>query len=249
VRGARSSDSPSGCPGAHKLAERPPPPTRPRNASAAVDTAAATQPRSARFLGLAATDKKLVGNDRRAYAYINDFPRPTNADATRKGRSCVYPAIFTGIAGGVGPRQAGLRPLAPYFGRLRPHFPDRTRRDRGVCGDRFEGSVPFTRCGDLATRRRPRQSAAGRAMMGVPGRWWLLFVAGSCAVLRPVQEFRGARPISSAASSRGLREAAFPDDVSPASTRGPVARLVGGRSTAGGLGAALGLADRLRQRS
>ena len=77
--------------------------------------------------------------------YINDS-KATNADATEKALLC-YPAIYW-IAGGL-PKAGGITPLAPHFGRLRHAF--LIGRATEEFAATLDGSVPFTRCGDLAT--------------------------------------------------------------------------------------------------
>ena len=77
--------------------------------------------------------------------YINDS-KATNADATEKALLC-YPAIYW-IAGGL-PKAGGITPLAPHFGRLRHTF--LIGRATEEFAATLEGTVPFTRCADLAT--------------------------------------------------------------------------------------------------
>src|SRR5258707_11932115 len=132
------------------LAERLPGAHNWQNAAAAyaaarvsgVDTAAATAAICS-FPGLAHR-QELVGTID-GVRYINDS-KATNADATEKALLC-YPAIYW-IVGGV-PKAGGIEPLAPYFGRLRHTF--LIGRATEEFAATLEGSVPFTRCGDLAT--------------------------------------------------------------------------------------------------
>src|SRR5437764_5189757 len=77
--------------------------------------------------------------------YINDS-KATNADATEKALLC-YPVIYW-IAGGLA-KAGGIAPLAPHFGRLRHTF--LIGRATEEFAATLGGSVPFTRCGDLAT--------------------------------------------------------------------------------------------------
>ena len=107
-----------------------------------VDPAAATAAMCS-FPGLAHR-QELVGtiDDIR---YINDS-KATNADATEKALLC-YPAIYW-IAGGL-PKAGGITSLAPHFGRLRHAF--LIGRATEEFAATLDGSVPFTRCGDLAT--------------------------------------------------------------------------------------------------
>ncbi|MBV9015696.1 MAG: UDP-N-acetylmuramoyl-L-alanine--D-glutamate ligase [Alphaproteobacteria bacterium] len=107
-----------------------------------VDPAAATAAMCS-FPGLAHR-QELVGtiDDIR---YINDS-KATNADATEKALLC-YPAIYW-IAGGL-PKAGGITSLVPHFGRLRHAF--LIGRATEEFAATLDGSVPFTRCGDLAT--------------------------------------------------------------------------------------------------
>ncbi|MBV9964528.1 MAG: UDP-N-acetylmuramoyl-L-alanine--D-glutamate ligase [Alphaproteobacteria bacterium] len=107
-----------------------------------VDPAAATAAMCS-FPGLAHR-QELVGtiDDIR---YINDS-KATNADATEKALLC-YPAIYW-IAGGL-PKAGGITSLARHFGRLRHAF--LIGRATEEFAATLDGSVPFTRCGDLAT--------------------------------------------------------------------------------------------------
>ena len=75
--------------------------------------------------------------------YINDS-KATNADATEKALAC-YSAIYW-ILGGL-PKEGGITPLAAYFGRVRHAF--LIGRATEEFAATLEGSVPYTRCGDL----------------------------------------------------------------------------------------------------
>jgi UDP-N-acetylmuramoylalanine--D-glutamate ligase len=95
------------------------------------------------FPGLAHRQELVAAID--GVRFINDS-KATNADATEKALAC-YQAIYW-IAGGL-PKEGGITPLAPYFGRLRHAFLI------GAATEEFAAtlgtSVPLTRCGDLAT--------------------------------------------------------------------------------------------------
>ena len=158
------------------LAERLPGAHNWQNAAAAyaaarvsgVDTAAATAAICS-FPGLAHR-QELVGtiDDVR---YINDS-KATNADATEKALLC-YPAIYW-IAGGLA-KAGGIEPLAPYFGRLRHTF--LIGRATEEFAATLEGSVPFTRCGDLATAVAAASAQARHD--GVPGA--VVLLSPACA--------------------------------------------------------------------
>ena len=75
--------------------------------------------------------------------YINDS-KATNADATEKALAC-YSVIYW-IAGGL-PKAGGITPLAPYFDRVRHAF--LIGRATEEFAATLDGSVPYTRCGDL----------------------------------------------------------------------------------------------------
>lgn len=77
--------------------------------------------------------------------YINDS-KATNADATEKALAC-YPAVYW-IAGGL-PKEGGITPLTPYFGRLRHAFLIGSATEEFAAT--LDGHIPYTRCGDLAT--------------------------------------------------------------------------------------------------
>jgi UDP-N-acetylmuramoylalanine--D-glutamate ligase len=95
------------------------------------------------FPGLAHRQELVATID--GVRFINDS-KATNADAAEKALAC-YQAIYW-IAGGL-PKAGGITPLAPYFDRLRHAYLI------GAATEEFAttlgGSVPFTRCGDLAT--------------------------------------------------------------------------------------------------
>jgi UDP-N-acetylmuramoylalanine--D-glutamate ligase len=103
--------------------------------------------------------------------YINDS-KATNADATEKALLC-YPAIYW-IAGGL-PKAGGIAPLAPYFGRLRHTF--LIGRATEEFAATLDGSVPFTRCGDLATAVTAASEQARRD--GAPGA--VVLLSPACA--------------------------------------------------------------------
>jgi UDP-N-acetylmuramoylalanine--D-glutamate ligase len=121
------------------------------------------------FPGLAHR-QELVGTIN-GIPYINDS-KATNADATEKALLC-YPAIYW-IAGGL-PKAGGITPLAPYFGRLRHTF--LIGRATEEFAETLDGSVPFTRCGDLATAVTAASEQARRD--GVPGA--VVLLSPACA--------------------------------------------------------------------
>jgi UDP-N-acetylmuramoylalanine--D-glutamate ligase len=88
--------------------------------------------------------------------YINDS-KATNADATEKALAC-YQAIYW-IAGGL-PKAGGITSLAPYFGRVRHAYLIGTATEEFAAT--LGSSVPFTRCGDLATAVAAAAEAARR---------------------------------------------------------------------------------------
>jgi UDP-N-acetylmuramoylalanine--D-glutamate ligase len=88
--------------------------------------------------------------------FINDS-KATNADATEKALLC-YEAIYW-IVGGL-PKAGGITPLTPYFGRLRHAFLIGTATEEFAAT--LGNSVPFTRCGDLATAVAAAAAAARR---------------------------------------------------------------------------------------
>ncbi len=158
------------------LAERLPGAHNWQNAAAAyaaarvsgVDTAAATAAICS-FPGLAHR-QELVGTID-GVRYINDS-KATNADATEKALLC-YPAIYW-IAGGLA-KAGGIEPLAPHFGRLRRTF--LIGRATEEFAATLEGSVPFTRCGDLATAVAAASAQARHD--GVPGA--VVLLSPACA--------------------------------------------------------------------
>jgi len=103
--------------------------------------------------------------------FINDS-KATNADAAEKALAC-YEAIYW-IAGGL-PKAGGITPLAPYFRRLRHAYLI------GAATEEFAAtlgsSVPFTRCGDLATATAAATEEARRD--GVPGA--VVLLSPACA--------------------------------------------------------------------
>jgi UDP-N-acetylmuramoylalanine--D-glutamate ligase len=92
--------------------------------------------------------------------YINDS-KATNADAAEKALAC-YEAIYW-IAGGL-PKAGGIMSLAPYFSRLRHTYLIGTATEEFAAT--LGNSVPFTRCGDLATATAAAAEQARRD--GVP---------------------------------------------------------------------------------
>jgi UDP-N-acetylmuramoylalanine--D-glutamate ligase len=103
--------------------------------------------------------------------YINDS-KATNADAAEKALAC-YEAIYW-IAGGL-PKAGGIAPLAPYFRRLRHAYLIGTATEEFAAT--LGSSVPFTRCGDLATAMEAAAEAARRE--GVPGA--VVLLSPACA--------------------------------------------------------------------
>src|SRR5947208_8505967 len=158
------------------LAERLPGAHNWQNAAAAyaaaracgIDTAAVTAAICS-FPGLAHR-QELVGTID-GIRYINDS-KATNADATEKALLC-YQAIYW-IAGGL-PKAGGITPLAPYFGRLRHAF--LIGRATEEFAATLDGSVPFSRCGDLATALATASEQAWRD--GVPGA--VVLLSPACA--------------------------------------------------------------------
>jgi UDP-N-acetylmuramoylalanine--D-glutamate ligase len=158
------------------LAERLPGAHNWQNAAAAyaaarlcgVDPAAATAAICA-FPGLAHR-QELVGTID-GIRYINDS-KATNADATEKALLC-YPAIYW-IAGGL-PKAGGIISLAPHFSRVRHAF--LIGRAIEEFAETLDGSVPFTRCGDLATALAAASAQAGRER--VPGA--VVLLSPACA--------------------------------------------------------------------
>ena len=158
------------------LAERLPGAHNWQNAAAAytaarasgVDTAAATAAICS-FPGLAHR-QELVGTID-GIRYINDS-KATNADATEKALLC-YSAIYW-IAGGL-PKAGGIAPLTPHFGRLRHTF--LIGRATEEFAATLDGSVPFSRCGDLATAVAAASAQAHHD--GVPGA--VVLLSPACA--------------------------------------------------------------------
>jgi len=136
--------------------------------SCGIDTAAATAAICS-FPGLAHR-QELVGTID-GVRYINDS-KATNADATEKALLC-YPAIYW-IVGGLA-KAGGIAPLAPHFGRLRHAF--LIGRATEEFAATLGGSVPFTRCGDLATAVAAASAQARHD--GVPGA--VVLLSPACA--------------------------------------------------------------------
>jgi len=103
--------------------------------------------------------------------YINDS-KATNADAAEKALAC-YDAIYW-IAGGL-PKEGGITPLTPYFGRLRHTYliGAATEEFAATLGN----SVPFTRSGDLAAAVAAASAAARRDR--IPGA--VVLLSPACA--------------------------------------------------------------------
>ncbi len=92
--------------------------------------------------------------------FINDS-KATNADAAEKALAC-YQAIYW-IAGGL-PKAGGITSLVPHFGRLRHAYLIGSATEEFAAT--LDGSVSFTRCGDLATAVTAAAAQARRD--GVP---------------------------------------------------------------------------------
>jgi UDP-N-acetylmuramoylalanine--D-glutamate ligase len=118
-----------------------------------------------------------------AVRYINDS-KATNADATEKALAC-YSAIYW-IAGGL-PKAGGIAPLAPFFDRVRHAF--LIGRATEEFAATLDGSVPFSRCGDLATALSDASAQARRD--AVPGAVVLLSPACASYDQFPNFEVRG----------------------------------------------------------
>jgi UDP-N-acetylmuramoylalanine--D-glutamate ligase len=103
--------------------------------------------------------------------FINDS-KATNADAAEKALAC-YEAIYW-IAGGL-PKAGGIAPLAPHFGRLRHAYLIGTATEEFAAT--LGSSVPFTRCGDLATATEAAAEQARRD--GVSGA--VVLLSPACA--------------------------------------------------------------------
>ncbi|MBE1237515.1 UDP-N-acetylmuramoyl-L-alanine--D-glutamate ligase [Phaeovibrio sulfidiphilus] len=103
--------------------------------------------------------------------FINDS-KATNADASEKALSC-YSAIYW-IAGGL-PKEGGIEPLVPLFGRIRHAFLI------GACAEQFretlDGRVPATLCGTLDKAVEAAARAAREE--GLPGAVVLLSPAAA----------------------------------------------------------------------
>jgi UDP-N-acetylmuramoylalanine--D-glutamate ligase len=183
------------------LAERLPGAHNWQNAAAAyaaartsgVDTAAATAAICS-FPGLAHR-QELVGTID-GVRYINDS-KATNADATEKALLC-YPAIYW-IAGGLA-KAGGIEPLAPHFGRLRHTF--LIGRATEEFAATLDGSVPFTRCGDLATALAAASAQARHD--GLPGA--VVLLSPACASYDQFKNFEERGDIFRSLVE-GLREA------------------------------------------
>ena len=121
------------------------------------------------FPGLAHRQELVATID--GVRFINDS-KATNADATEKALLC-YEAIYW-IAGGL-PKAGGITPLTPYFGRLRHAFLIGTATEEFAAT--LGTSVPFTRCGDLATAVAAAAEAARRER--VPGA--VVLLSPACA--------------------------------------------------------------------
>jgi UDP-N-acetylmuramoylalanine--D-glutamate ligase len=106
------------------------------------------------FPGLAHRQELVATID--GVRFINDS-KATNADATEKALLC-YEAIYW-IAGGL-PKAGGITTLAPYFGRVRHAYLIGTATEEFAAT--LGSSVPFTRCGDLATAVAAAAEAACR---------------------------------------------------------------------------------------
>jgi len=141
--------------------------------------------------------------------YINDS-KATNADATEKALLC-YQAIYW-IAGGL-PKAGGITPLAPYFGRLRHAF--LIGRATEEFAATLDGSVPFSRCGDLATALAMASVQARRD--GVPGA--VVLLSPACASYDQFANFeeRGDRFRELVAERHGLGSGAPPAGERPPS--------------------------------
>jgi UDP-N-acetylmuramoylalanine--D-glutamate ligase len=103
--------------------------------------------------------------------FINDS-KATNADAAEKALAC-YEAIYW-IVGGL-PKAGGITSLAPYFGRLRHTYLIGTATEEFAAT--LGSSVPFTRCGDLATATEAAAEQARRD--GVSGA--VVLLSPACA--------------------------------------------------------------------
>src|SRR5439155_24829636 len=106
------------------------------------------------FPGLAHRQELVATID--GVRFINDS-KATNTDAAEKALLC-YQAIYW-IAGGL-PKEGGITLLAPHFGRLRHAYLIGTATEEFAAT--LGSSVPFTRCGDLATAVAAAAEAARR---------------------------------------------------------------------------------------
>ncbi len=133
------------------------------------------------FPGLAHRQELVATLD--GIRYINDS-KATNADATEKALAC-YEAIYW-IAGGL-PKAGGITSLAPYFGRVRHAYLIGTAAEEFAAT--LGSTVPYSRCGDLATALTAGQRP------GAPGprRWRGRAVVAGLRLLRPVSPFRSPR--------------------------------------------------------
>jgi UDP-N-acetylmuramoylalanine--D-glutamate ligase len=141
--------------------------------------------------------------------FINDS-KATNADAAEKALAC-YEAIYW-IAGGL-PKAGGITSLKPYFGRLRHTYLIGTATEEFAAT--LGNSIPFTRCGDLATATAAAAEKARRD--GVPGATVLLSPA--CASYDQFANFE-ARGDAFRALVAGLRNAG-PQQPAGVEPRGP----------------------------
>jgi UDP-N-acetylmuramoylalanine--D-glutamate ligase len=174
--------------------------------AAGVETAAVTAAICS-FPGLAHRQELVDTID--GIRYINDS-KATNADATEKALLC-YPAIYW-IAGGL-PKAGGITPLAPHFGRLRHAF--LIGRATEEFAATLDGSVPFTRCGDLATALTMASVQARRD--GVPGA--VVLLSPACASYDQFANFeeRGDHFRQLVTERRGLGSATPPAGERPPS--------------------------------
>jgi UDP-N-acetylmuramoylalanine--D-glutamate ligase len=110
------------------------------------------------FPGLAHRQELVATID--GVRFINDS-KATNADAAEKALAC-YQAIYW-IAGGL-PKAGGITSLKPHFGRLRHAYLIGTATEEFAAT--LDGSVAYSRCGDLAAALSSAAEAARRD--GVP---------------------------------------------------------------------------------
>jgi UDP-N-acetylmuramoylalanine--D-glutamate ligase len=121
------------------------------------------------FPGLAHRQELVATID--GVRFINDS-KATNADAAEKALAC-YQAIYW-IAGGL-PKAGGITSLTPYFGRLRHAYLIGTAAEEFAAT--LDGSVGYTRCGDLATALSAAAEEARRD--AVPGA--VVLLSPACA--------------------------------------------------------------------